>query len=160
MLEAENTKAFILLKDGKIALEKYFGSHTRATPWYWASAGKTLTAFMVGIAVEESDLSISGVDRYDLSHISGVKGGYEQHIRFFIDIGKNGIAVFAKTFGQIARDRLHPYKINIKERRLTFFLQKNGLQFQIRRLWLRDSKACIRMSAKWKDACGVFSVLY
>ena len=58
-LDSNNTKAFILLKDGKIVLEKYFGSHTQTTPWQWASAGKTITSFMVGIAQQEGYLSIS-----------------------------------------------------------------------------------------------------
>ena len=58
-LEANNTKAFILLKDGKIVLEKYFGTHTATTPWQWASAGKTITSFMTGIAQQEGYLSIT-----------------------------------------------------------------------------------------------------
>ena len=58
-LDTNNTKAFILLKDGKIVLENYFGAHTQNSNWYWASAGKTLTAFMVGIAQQENHLSIS-----------------------------------------------------------------------------------------------------
>lgn len=58
-LETENTKAFILLKDGKIVLEKYFGTHTQNSLWQWASAGKTITAFMVGIAQQEGHLSIT-----------------------------------------------------------------------------------------------------
>jgi len=58
-LDDNNTKAFILLKDGKIVLDKYFDTHTQTTPWQWASAGKTLTAFMVGIAQQENYLSIS-----------------------------------------------------------------------------------------------------
>lgn len=57
-LEAENTKAFILLKDGRIALERYFGTFTADSVWYWASAGKTLTAFTVGIARREGYLSL------------------------------------------------------------------------------------------------------
>lgn len=57
-LESQNTKAFIALKDGKIVLERYFGTFTQSDPWYWASAGKTLTAFMVGIAQQEGHLSI------------------------------------------------------------------------------------------------------
>lgn len=63
-LDDNNTRAFLLLKDGKIVLEHYFGTHTQTTPWYWASAGKTLTAFMVGIAQQEGFLSIhdSGSD--------------------------------------------------------------------------------------------------
>jgi CubicO group peptidase (beta-lactamase class C family) len=58
-LDTNNTKAFILLKDGKIVLEKYFGTHTATTPWYWASAGKTITSFMVGMAQQDGYLSIS-----------------------------------------------------------------------------------------------------
>jgi CubicO group peptidase (beta-lactamase class C family) len=58
-LENNNTKAFILLQDGKIALEKYFGSFKRDSLWYWASAGKTLTAFLTGSAQEDGFLSIN-----------------------------------------------------------------------------------------------------
>ncbi len=58
-LEANDTRAFIVLKNGKIVLERYFGTHTQNTPWYWASAGKTLTAFMVGIAQQENFLEIT-----------------------------------------------------------------------------------------------------
>lgn len=57
-LDTNNTKAFMLLKDGKIVLEKYFGSHTQNSLWQWASAGKTVTAFMVGVAQQEGFLSI------------------------------------------------------------------------------------------------------
>jgi len=58
-LERNNTKAFILLKGGKIVLEKYFGLHTQNTPWQWASAGKTITSMMVGVAQQEGFLSIN-----------------------------------------------------------------------------------------------------
>lgn len=54
----QETKAFIVLKDGKIVLEKYYGTFTQDSLWYWASAGKTLTAFTVGIAQQEGFLSI------------------------------------------------------------------------------------------------------
>ena len=57
-LEAQNTKAFLVLKDGKIVLEQYFNGHSQAASWYWASAGKTLTAFLVGIAQQEGLLNI------------------------------------------------------------------------------------------------------
>lgn len=57
-LENTNTKAFIVLKDGKIVLEKYFGLFTKDSLWYWASAGKTITALLIGIAQEEGLLSI------------------------------------------------------------------------------------------------------
>ncbi|MBK6840125.1 MAG: serine hydrolase [Bacteroidetes bacterium] len=58
-LESKNSKAFILLKDGKIVVERYYGTFTQDSLWYWASAGKSLTAFMVGIAQQENYLSIS-----------------------------------------------------------------------------------------------------
>jgi CubicO group peptidase (beta-lactamase class C family) len=58
-LEANNTKAFILLKDGKIVLEKYLNGHSQTSSWYWASAGKTLTSALVGIAQQEKKLKIS-----------------------------------------------------------------------------------------------------
>lgn len=44
-LERTNTDAFLLLKDGKIVLEKYFGSFTRNTPHLWNSAGKSAAFF-------------------------------------------------------------------------------------------------------------------
>ena len=58
-LESKHTKSFIVLYNGKIVIEKYFGSHTSTTPWYWASAGKTLTSSIVGIANEEKLLNIN-----------------------------------------------------------------------------------------------------
>ena len=58
-LDHQNTKAFILLKDGKIVLEKYFDNFTQDSLWYWASAGKTITSFLVGKAQEENYLSIT-----------------------------------------------------------------------------------------------------
>jgi len=57
-LDSINTKAFIVLVDGRIALEYYFGSFTSDSLWYWASAGKTLTAFLVGLAGQQGLLSI------------------------------------------------------------------------------------------------------
>ena len=58
-LEQENTKGFIVLKDGKIVLEQYFGTFTSQSLWYWASAGKTITSFLVGKAQEENLLNIN-----------------------------------------------------------------------------------------------------
>jgi len=58
-LQSKNTKAFIILKNGKIVTERYFGSFTADSAWYWASAGKTLTAFLTGLAQEEGILNIN-----------------------------------------------------------------------------------------------------
>ena len=65
-LAAQDTRAFLVLKDGKIVLEKYFGKtfnnaapFAQNSPWYWASAGKTLTSFVVGKAQQEGRLNIN-----------------------------------------------------------------------------------------------------
>ncbi|MBU6324813.1 MAG: serine hydrolase [Bacteroidetes bacterium] len=58
-LEQNGTKAFIYLKNGKIVLERYYGGHTAASSWYWASAGKTLTGFLTGIAVYEGKIKLN-----------------------------------------------------------------------------------------------------
>lgn len=56
---SRNTKAFLILKDGKIVIEHYYGTFTQDSLWYWASAGKTLTAMLTGIAQEEGHLDIN-----------------------------------------------------------------------------------------------------
>lgn len=58
-LELKHSKSFIVLHNGKIVLEKYFGTHTSTSPWYWASAGKTLTSTVTGIAEQEGFLNIN-----------------------------------------------------------------------------------------------------
>lgn len=57
-LEQKGTKAFIVLKDGKMVIEHYYGEFTQDSIWYWASAGKSLAAFMVGMAQEKGILNI------------------------------------------------------------------------------------------------------
>ena len=58
-LEDKNTKSFMILHDGKIIVEQYFNNHEAASPWYWASAGKTLTTTISGIAQEEGLILIN-----------------------------------------------------------------------------------------------------
>ena len=58
-LDARHSKAFIILKDGKIVLERYFGTFTVDSIWYWASASKSLTATLTGIAHQENLLEIT-----------------------------------------------------------------------------------------------------
>ncbi len=57
-LTATNSKAFIVLKGGRIAIEWYADGFTKYDNWYWASAGKTVTATLVGIAQREGKLDI------------------------------------------------------------------------------------------------------
>ena len=58
-LELKHTKSFIVLHNGKIVMENYFNGHTANEPWYWASAGKTLTTAVTGIAEQEGYLNIN-----------------------------------------------------------------------------------------------------
>ncbi len=58
-LDSNDTKAFIVLKDGRIAIEQYFGTFTQDSLWYWASAGKSLTSFLVGMAQADGLLDIN-----------------------------------------------------------------------------------------------------
>ena len=58
-LELKNTKSFIILVNGRIVMENYFNGHSATTPWYWASAGKTLTTTVTGIAQDEGLLNIN-----------------------------------------------------------------------------------------------------
>ncbi len=57
-LEAEETFAFLVLKNGRIVLEKYFGETTAESSWLWFSAGKSLRAVLVGVAQQEGLLDI------------------------------------------------------------------------------------------------------
>lgn len=64
-LQSTNTRAFLVLKNGRIVLEQYFGNQITGggafganSVWYWASAGKTLTASLVGVALQEGKLQL------------------------------------------------------------------------------------------------------
>lgn len=67
-LEEKNTKAFIVLKDGRIVLEHYFGTFTEDSAWYWASAGKTITGYLVGKAKEQGYLFLNDTSAKYLGH--------------------------------------------------------------------------------------------
>lgn len=65
-LSTNNSRAFIILKDGKIVVEEYFGKQfdnttnfSASSNWYWASAGKTLTAALVGIANGQGKIDLN-----------------------------------------------------------------------------------------------------
>lgn len=58
-LESKHSKSFIILVNGRIVMENYFNGHTATSPWYWASAGKTLTSTVTGIAQQEGLLNIN-----------------------------------------------------------------------------------------------------
>ena len=49
----------MVLHNGRIVMEHYFNGHSASETWYWASAGKTLTATVTGIAENEGFLSLN-----------------------------------------------------------------------------------------------------
>lgn len=57
-LTLKNSKGFIILVNGRIVLENYFNGHSATSNWYWASAGKTLTSTITGIAQQEGILNL------------------------------------------------------------------------------------------------------
>lgn len=58
-LELKHTKGFIILVDGRIVMENYLNGHNAESNWYWASAGKTLTSTITGIAQQENLININ-----------------------------------------------------------------------------------------------------
>ena len=59
LLEATNTHAFLLLRDGRIVREHYYGDFGRDSLWLWNSAGKTMTAALIGIAQAAGELDVA-----------------------------------------------------------------------------------------------------
>lgn len=64
-LSQSNTRAFIILVNGRLAVEQYDGieltgskAFTGSLIWYRASAGKSLTSFLTGIARQEGLIDI------------------------------------------------------------------------------------------------------
>lgn len=58
-LQLKHTKSFIVLVNGRIVMENYFNGQTATSNWYWASAGKTLTSTLSGIAAQEGIININ-----------------------------------------------------------------------------------------------------
>ncbi len=63
-LATSNSRSLIVLKDGKIVIEEYLGAQftggafTATSNWYWASAGKTLTSSLIGIASSQGKIGL------------------------------------------------------------------------------------------------------
>ena len=58
-VERTHAKAFIVLHNGEMVIEEYYGTFTQDSAWYWASAGKSLMAFLLGVAQEDGLLNIN-----------------------------------------------------------------------------------------------------
>ncbi len=80
-LEDNQTKAFIVLKSGKIVIEEYFDGFKQDSSWIWFSAGKSLTAFLTGLAQEQGLLNIEdATSNYLGSSWSSLEGENENMI--------------------------------------------------------------------------------
>lgn len=56
---SKNTYGLIILYKGRVVTEKYWNNWNSNTVYYIASAGKTVTAFLAGIAQQEGQLNIN-----------------------------------------------------------------------------------------------------
>lgn len=79
-LDDKNTKGFIILKDGKMVVEWYFDDFVQDSLWYWASAGKSLTATVVGIAEQENYLNFTDATSQYLGKWTSCSVADEQQI--------------------------------------------------------------------------------
>jgi len=55
----KGSKSLLILKDGRMVVEHYYGTYTADSAWYWASAGKSLTATLVGLAQQDGLLNLN-----------------------------------------------------------------------------------------------------
>lgn len=55
----QHTDALLILKDGRLVVEQYYGTYTADSVHYWASAGKSLTATLVGLAQQDGLLHLA-----------------------------------------------------------------------------------------------------
>ncbi|MDD7885204.1 serine hydrolase [Flavivirga sp. 57AJ16] len=62
-VESKNTKAFLILKNGKMAVEWYANGEDANSNLAWNSAAKTLVAFTTGIAQQEGFLNINDASK-------------------------------------------------------------------------------------------------
>lgn len=58
-LAETNTRAFLILVNGRIAMEEYFNGHTPTSAWEWNSAGKTLVSAATGLAIQDNLVDIN-----------------------------------------------------------------------------------------------------
>ena len=55
---SRRTDALLIVHDGRLVVEKYYGTYTAESTHYWASAGKSLVATLVGLAQQDKMLSL------------------------------------------------------------------------------------------------------
>lgn len=83
-VEEKDSKAFIILKNGKIVVEWYSDDFSATQNHTWNSAAKTLTAYTVGIAQEEGFLDINDSSKdYLGDNWSSMTNEQEENISVF-----------------------------------------------------------------------------
>ena len=61
----KGSKSLLILKDGRLVVERYYGTYNADSVHYWASAGKSLTATLVGLAQQDGLLTLNdGTSKY------------------------------------------------------------------------------------------------
>jgi len=91
-VESSHDKSFLILKDGKIVAERYWTPAGSAHAQYIMSSGKSITAFLVGIAQEQGKLKVD----QPVSDFLG--GGWTSTSRFVMnarDMGRFGLMILA-----------------------------------------------------------------
>lgn len=58
-LDDTDARSFMIMVDGKVAMEEYFNGHTAEDTWQWNSAGKTLVATTTGFAQQDGFIEVN-----------------------------------------------------------------------------------------------------
>jgi CubicO group peptidase (beta-lactamase class C family) len=115
-LPTQDTRAFVVLKDGKIVVEEYWGAKLTGTGgmdqnsyWYWESAGNVITTVLVGIAQQEKLLSITDrTQKFLGEHWTAMPLAKEKKIRLFHHLSfSTGIDDGIKNKEDILSKHLH-----------------------------------------------------
>ena len=76
-LQADHTDGFLVIKDGNIFYERYFGDFTTHDHHLWASSTKSLIAMAVGILVDQGKLDVT---KKIGDYIPELKGGVFENL--------------------------------------------------------------------------------
>jgi CubicO group peptidase (beta-lactamase class C family) len=76
----KGTRSLLILKDGRLVVEQYYGTYTADSAHYWASAGKSLTATLVGLAQQDGQLSLNDSTSKYLGRWTSAPGPQQRRI--------------------------------------------------------------------------------
>lgn len=76
----KGSQSLLILKDGRLVVEQYYGTYTADSVHYWASAGKSLTATLVGLAQQDGLLSLDDSTSRYLGRWTSASGAQQRRI--------------------------------------------------------------------------------